>query len=260
MRSEFRFLLIRRGGALAITLVIAAVLIVSLFGNPAIVGTASAKRDLPIYYVEKEEKIAALSFDAAWGNEDTGMLIEILEKYDVKATFFVVGDWVTKYPESVKALYDAEHEIMNHSDKHKHMTQLSREQISADLRTCNKKIEDITGISPLLFRPPYGEYDDKLVSTARGLGMYTVQWNIDSLDWKELSAAEIEKRVLDRMKPGSIVLLHNAAKHTPAALPGLIEKLQADGYSLVKISEIIHTGPHTINHEGKQIPVHELAE
>ncbi|MDR1116644.1 MAG: polysaccharide deacetylase family protein [Oscillospiraceae bacterium] len=229
-------------------------LIFGIFSNPMVVGAAAAKRELPIYCVQKDEKVASLSFDAAWGNEDTQLLIDILAKYDVKATFFVVGDWVTKYPESVLALHEAGHEVMNHSNKHKHMPQLSREQIIEDISSCNDKIAGVTGVSPTLFRPPYGEYDDKLVTTLRGMGMYTIQWDVDSLDWKDLSAPEITKRVLDRVKPGSLVLFHNAAKHTPEALPGIIESLQNDGYTLVRISEIIHPGEYTMDHEGRQIP------
>ena len=92
---------------------------------PKAVMTATTQRDLPIYCVQKDSKVCSLTFDAAWGNEDTQQLIDILGKYKVKATFFVVGEWVDKFPESVKALHDAGHEIMNHSDDHAHFTKLS---------------------------------------------------------------------------------------------------------------------------------------
>ena len=126
---------------------------------------------------------------------------------------------------------------MNHSNKHKHMPQLSRDDIVSDIKACNEKLKN-NGVRPTLFRPPDGDYDNKLISAVQSIGMYTIQWDVDSLDWKDLSAAEIQKRVLERVKPGSIVLFHNAALHTPEALPGIIESLQADGYSLVPISEL----------------------
>lgn len=182
------------------------------------------------------------------------MLIDILGKYDVKATFFVVGDWVTKYPESVKALFDAGHEIMNHSDTHPHLPQLSREDIIKQIQSCDEKIEKVTGVRPFLTRVPYGDYNDKVVGTLREIGHYTVQWDVDSLDWKDLSSKEIYDRVTEKVKPGSIVLFHNAAKHTPEALPMIIENLQSKGYSFVPISQLIYKENYEIDHTGKQIP------
>ena len=164
-------------------LTLASVMLLTLFplSSPgrAIVASAS-KRDLPIYNVQKDSKVVSLSFDAAWGNEDTQQLIDILEKYDIKATFFVVGDWVDKYPESVLALHEAGHEIMNHSSDHAHFPKLSAQQMIDDLTLCNEKIAAITGVSPTLFRPPYGDYSDLVVSTARSVGMYTIQWDVDT--------------------------------------------------------------------------------
>lgn len=216
---------------------------------------ASPKRDLPIYCVDKgEEKICAISFDAAWGNEDTAELISILEKYNVKTTFFVVGDWVDKYPESVKQLADAGHEIMNHSNKHPHMTKLSDEQMKSEINACSDKIQAITGVRPILFRPPYGDYNDRVVSNARSINHYTIQWDVDSLDWKDLEPEAIYDRVTKRVSPGSIVLFHNAAKNTPAALPKILDKLIGDGYKIVPISQLIYKENFKINNAGKQIP------
>ena len=138
-------------------------------------------RKIPIYCVEKQEKVISISFDAAWGNEDTQRLIDELGQYNVKATFFVVGQWVDKYPESVKALADAGHEIMNHSNTHPHMTKLSKEQMQKEVTECNDKIEKVTNKKPILFRPPYGDYNDSVVSAMRDIGMYTIQWDVDTL-------------------------------------------------------------------------------
>ena len=221
---------------------------------PKAVMTAATQRDLPIYCVQKDSKVCSLTFDAAWGNEDTQQLIDILGKYQVKATFFVVGEWVDKFPESVKALHDAGHEIMNHSDDHAYFTKLSADQIKTQLDSCNSKIEAITGVRPDLFRPPYGDYNDSVVSTVRNCGMYTIQWDVDSLDWKNPAPEDITARVLKRVQPGSIVLFHNAAKNTPAALPGVIEGLIQQGYTIVPASQLILRENYTMDHTGRQIP------
>ena len=237
---------------------LAAAAMLYVVNHPAIVGGSATTPQLPLYCVARDQKVAALSFDAAWGNEDTQQLIDILEKYNVKATFFVVGEWVDKYPESVKALSDAGHEVMDHSNTHPHMSQLSREEIQADVTACADKIEAVTGVRPTLFRPPYGEYDDRVITAVRALGIEPIQWDVDSLDWKDLSAEEITKRVTSKVQPGSIVLFHNAALHTPEALPGIIEYLIKDGYTLVPVSELILPGTYgtdyTIDHTGRQMP------
>lgn len=217
--------------------------------------TASgSQRLLPIYSVGRgeDDKIISISFDAAWGNEDTEQLIEILDKYSIKTTFFVVGDWVEKYPESVKALHDAGHEIMNHSDTHPHMTKLSREQMRQEIETCNDKIEAITGVRPTLLRAPYGEYNNTLIEVLDELGMYCIQWDVDSLDWKNPTSAQIAERVCSNVRSGSIVLFHNAADNTPAALPILLENLQGQGYSIVPVSQNIYCENFTLDHEGRQ--------
>ncbi len=226
------------------------------FGKTVSMPVTGEKRDLPIYCVQKPEteKVISISFDAAWGNEDTGKLIEILDKYKVKTTFFVVGSWVDKYPESVKQLSDAGHEIMNHSNSHPHMTSLSKEQMIEEVKKCDDKIKKITGKKPHLFRAPYGDYNNNVVSTLRECGHYTIQWDVDSLDWKNLSSGEITERVVSRVKPGSIVLFHNAALNTPAALPQILEKLQKDGYKIVPVSELIMTDDFTIDQCGMQVP------
>ena len=220
--------------------------------SPRIVGASATQRVLPIYSVERDSKTIALSFDAAWGNEDTQQLIDILNTYNVKATFFLVGDWVDRYPESVKQLYDAGMEIGNHSNDHAHFTKLSSEGIVSNVTACNEKIKAITGQSPTLFRCPYGEYDDHVVSAINQMGMQVIQWDVDSLDWKDLSAEDIYQRVTSKAAAGSICLFHNAALHTPEALPSIIEYLLSEGFTIVPISELIYSENYTIDHTGRQ--------
>ena len=226
--------------------------------SPAVVGASATQRQLPIYSVQTDYKQLSISFDAAWGNEDTEQLIDILGRYQVKATFFVVGEWVDKYPQSVAALHQAGHEIMSHSNDHAHFNSLSTQQIIDDLNACNDKIEAVTGVRPTLFRCPYGEYDDHVVNAVRSIGMEPIQWDVDSLDWKDLPASEIAQRVTGKVQPGSIVLFHNAALHTPEALPSILETLLGQGYTFVPISELILPGTYgqdyTLDHTGRQIP------
>lgn len=223
-------------------------------GGNAVSVANTTKRDLPIYCVQKdeEEKKISISFDAAWDNSDTEDLKNILGERNIKTTFFVVGGWVDRYPESVKSLSDAGHEIMNHSANHPHMTQISPDKMVDELNECGDKIEAITGKKPNLFRPPYGDYNNEVVKTARECGYYTIQWDVDSLDWKDLSADEIYKRVVPKVVPGSIVLFHNAAKHTPEALPRIVDDLISQGYEIVPISELILTENYQIDANGMQ--------
>ena len=157
----------------------AILLIFWVISSPAIVGVSATKRSLPVYSVERDDKLVALSFDAAWGNEDTQTLIDILDRYGVSTTFFVVGDWVDKYPESVKALADAGNEVMNHSSNHAHFSSLSDQQIAADITACNEKIAAVTSVTPSLFRCPYGEYDDHVIQGVEALGMKAIQWDVE---------------------------------------------------------------------------------
>ena len=232
----------------------AAVLIFAVVCNPKVVGASAAARKLPVYCVQRDGKYVSLTFDAAWGNEDTQQLIDILGKYGVSATFFVVGDWAEKYPESVKALHDAGHEVMNHSNHHDHLGSLSTEAITADVSAASDRIEAVTGVRPTLFRCPYGEYDDHVIAALEGMGVTAVQWDVDSLDWKDYDAKTIFARVTGRVQPGSIVLFHNAAKHTPEALSGIIEELIRDGYTIVPVGQLLLPGDTQIDHTGRQLP------
>lgn len=255
MKNFFNKLKNRKGLVSAVSLVLLVGIIFWSVNSPAIVGVSAADKELPIYCVQREDKTVALSFDAAWGNEDTQTLIDILNKYKINATFFVVGQWVDKYPESVKALSDAGNEVMGHSDDHAHFASLSESEIKSNINACNDKIENVTGVRPTLFRCPYGEYNDLVVKTVNGMGITPVQWDVDSLDWKGLSADEISSRVLNNVKSGSIILFHNAAKNTPEALPGIIEALLADGYTIVPVSKLLLTGDYMIDNTGMQCPL-----
>ena len=228
-------------------------LVVATTTADQVVATVSEPREIPIYYVDTDEKVCALSFDAAWGNEQTNTLLDILDEYEIKSTFFLVKQWVDQYPDDVKEIAARGHDVGNHSATHPHMASLTSDEQIKEIGDCNAAVEELTGSRPTLFRAPYGEYDNKLVQNLRDNGMYCVQWNIDSLDWKDPSPGEMVKRIREKLCPGSIILMHNGAKNTPEALPQIIEMIQGEGYTIVPISELLPEGDYYTDHEGKMI-------
>lgn len=214
----------------------------------------TSSKELPIYCVDTDKKYVSISFDAAWGNEDTAQILEILEKNNIKTTFFMTGGWVESYPEDVKAIAKAGHDLANHSENHKNMSQLSIEEMKEEIMTVHNKVKELTGVEMNLFRPPYGDYDDDVITTCETLGYYPIQWNCDSLDWKNYGKEDLVDRVVNHkdLKNGSIILMHNGAKYTAEALQDVIDGLRNKGYEIVPISELIYKENYTIDHTGMQ--------
>jgi polysaccharide deacetylase family sporulation protein PdaB len=204
-------------------------------------------RKVPIYCVQTDQKRIAISFDAAWGADRTDEILGILEEYDVKTTFFLVSFWVERYPEVAALITAAGHEIGNHSATHPHMNSLSAEQIRFELQSTHDLIKETTGQEANLFRPPFGEYNNLVLDTVASLGYHTIQWSIDSLDWKPTTAADITQRVTSKIAPGAIVLFHNNADHTPAALRPILDYCRQEGYEVVPISELLLKGDYYID-------------
>ena len=230
------------------------------FAAPALLtATTSKDRKIPIYSVETDKPQVALSFDAAWGNEDTQILLDILEKHNIHATFFMTGGWVESYPDDVKAIAAAGHDLGNHSENHKQMSTLSAGECETELMEVHNKVKDLTGLDMTLFRPPYGDYNNQLVEVSNGLGYHVIQWNVDSLDWKDYGADDIVSRVLNHKElgNGTIILMHNGAKYTKDALERIITGLQEKGYTIVPISQLIYTDSYTTDHTGRQHPATE---
>ena len=188
------------------------------------------------------------------GADNTQKILDVLADYGVKATFFVVGNWADQYPEQAKAIVDSGCELMNHSNAHDHYNSLTAEQIIKDVNTCNDKLEALTGVRPTLIRCPFGEYDDHVISAIRSMGMEPIQWDVDSLDWKNRGAQEIINRAT-KVKSGDIVLFHNDSQYILDALPAVLKYYAENGYSVVPISEILLTGETTIDIQGRQQPV-----
>ena len=209
-------------------------------------------RELPIYCVDTPEKKISISFDCAWGTEYTDELLDVLERENVRATFFMVEFWTEKYPEYVKKIDEKGHEIGTHSATHSYMSKLSEEEIRQELTSSSQAIEEVTGKKTQLFRPPYGDYDDLLIDTAKSMGLYSIQWDVDSLDWKDLSANDIAMRVINRVQNGSIILCHNNGLHTAEALPVILDTLKNKGYEFVPVGELIYKENYTIDVNGRQ--------
>lgn len=214
----------------------------------------ATKRELPVYSVEREDEVISISFDASWGGSQTKEILDILDEYGVKATFFLVGLWVDKYPELVKEIHDRGHEIGNHSDSHPHMSQLSESQIVKELDGVSDKIEAITGVRPTLFRPPYGDYNNRVVTVSRAQNYECVQWSIDSLDWKNRGVEDLVKRATTGVKKGDIVLFHNDSQYITQALRAVLDAYQRQGLKLIPVGEILLKQPYSIDVQGKQHP------
>ena len=215
-------------------------------------------KDLPIYCVDRQNdasKQVSLSFDAAWGADDTIRILDTLDKYNVKVTFFMTGGWVNDYPDMVREIYARGHDLGNHSENHKQMSKLSEEQNQEEIMKVHNKVKELTGYEMFLFRPPYGDYDSELIKTVYGMNYYPIQWSIDSLDWKDYGVDSIIKRVVESkyLDNGAIILCHNGAKYTADALDSLIGGIQDKGYELVPISQLIIRDDFHMDTAGKQI-------
>lgn len=221
---------------------------------PDTVSVVSGKRELPIYCVNRDDNKISISFDAAWGGDKTLGILDLLDEYNIKTTFFLVDIWTQKYPELVKEIVARGHEIGNHSTSHPQMSKLNETQIAKELNTQADNVLAIAGVRPVLFRPPYGDYNNRVITTARAQGFVPIQWSVDSLDWKNRGAQEIINRAT-KVKSGDIVLFHNDSQYILDALPAVVKYYAENGYSVVPISEILLTGETTIDIQGRQQPV-----
>lgn len=243
---------------IAIAIVACAVFVFSAFALNAKVldvgGVYFANgKKLPIYAVQTDDNKLSISFDAAWGADKTREIMAICDEYNVKATFFLVGFWIEEYPEMVKEIYNNGFEIGIHSSTHPDMTKLTKKQIKEELSNNIKLVEDLTGYTPTLFRPPYGYYNNDLIEVCDELNLYCIEWSVDSLDWKGLTANEISSRVMAKAEKGSIVLFHNNSDHVIEGLKMTLQFFDDKKLQVVPIGELIYTENYTINNQGIQI-------
>lgn len=223
----------------------------------AVQTTAKVQKLLPIYNVQTEEKKVAFTMNCAWNADDIDSILKTLEDNNTKITFFMVGDWIEKFPDAAKKIHEAGHEIASHSDTHPHVNNLSYEKNIEEIEKSNEKIEKITGEKTKIYRAPYGEYNDTVIKAATDKGYYTIQWNLDTLDYTGLTGEEMWNRIKDKLNPGDIILSHNGTKNTANSLDMLIKNIKQKGLEVVRISDLIYKEDYSINNNGTQVKVNK---
>lgn len=237
---------------IVILLIVVLSISASIFLNPKVTSAFSTPKKLPIYSVETKTQTVALSFDAAWGADKTRQIMDLLERYNMKATFFLVGFWIDKYPELTKEIDERGFLVGNHSTNHLHMSGLSEQDIKREVETTNQKIKDATGKNTIFFRAPFGEYNNRVLTGIEDMKMLCIQWDVDSIDWKGLSGAQMAERVLSRTKAGSIILCHNNSDHILDALPLILNGLKNKGLTSVRMDELVLQQNYYIDRNGRQ--------
>lgn len=236
-----------------LTFIIICVLFIAVGYTATAVDVFNPARHLPIYSVETAQNTVSITFDCAWGAGDIPAILETLRKENIKASFFMVGLWAEKFPDAVKAIANDGHDIANHGYSHLRMSTIGKERCIDEINRCNQKLEEISGKKVVLFRPPYGDYNNTVVDTSNELGVFPIQWNVDSLDWKkEMSKEAIMDRILKRTKPGSIILFHNDTQYTSELLPQIISGLKEKGMQFAPVSELIMKDNYYIDDQGRQ--------
>ena len=235
------------------TVIILMVMAFSISKSQEVIETAASIKKLPIYNVQTDENKVALTMNCAWNADDIDSILQTLEKHNVHITFFMVGDWVDKYADTVKKIADKGHEIGNHSNTHPHVNQLSLEKNIAEIEGTAKKIKKITGKATTLYRGPYGEYNDTVIQAAEAQNHYTIQWNIDTLDYSGLTGEEMWSRIENKLEKGSIILMHNGTKHTADSLDSILSKIKQKGFKIVTVSDLIYKENYKINVNGTQM-------
>lgn len=244
------FVLTKRSIMLSATLLLMAVFCLPTFYST--VATSVQTKEIPIYSVSTDEKKIAVTFDSAWNDNDIDSIIKTLNTYSCPSTFFVTGDWAERFPESLVKLKNAGHEIASHSYNHTLYSTLSKSEIIADMDKCDSVIESVIHTRPNLLRAPSGDYTNNAIMASKETNRTIIQWDVDSLDWKGLSEEEMKKRIFDRVQNGSILLFHNGTEQTAKALPGILTALKNEGYTFVKVGDLIYKEDYTIDHTGRQ--------
>lgn len=214
--------------------------------------TAGVDKLVPIYSVETNKQRISLTINCAWNADDIDQILGVLDKCNVKATFFMVGDWVDKFPDDVKKIAEAGHEIANHSNTHPHVNSLSYEENVEEVIKCSEKIKSLTGKEVNLYRAPYGEYNNTVIQAAEDNGYKVIQWSVDTLDYEGLNEDQMIDRINKNLKTGSIILMHNGTENTASSLEGIIKNIQSKGYNIVKVSDLVYSENYQIDSNGTQ--------
>lgn len=193
----------------------------------------------PIYKVDTQKPQVAITFDAGWGADKTEQIMEVCDKYGIKATFFLVGIWIEEYENLTKLIAEKNFEIGSHSYNHPDLTKLALQDMQTELIKTNALIKEVVGFEPKLFRAPFGAYNNDVISAVNKLNMSCIQWDVDTLDWKGYGPQQVLARVNSKIDNGSIILCHNNAEHVVENTELILKTLIAKGYQFVKVSELI---------------------
>lgn len=241
---------------LSLTLVIIMIAASFIYKNKS-ENTMGSINKSPIYSVDRQDNTIAFTFDINWTEKDNiYSILDVLDRYNVKGTFFIIGKWVDYSEENqkkLKLICERGHEIGNHSYNHPLFSKMGEDKIKEELRKTNETIERVTGEKPEIFRFPSGDYTEKSIEIVATEGYIPVQWDVDSVDWKEVGADVEYNRVLKGVKSGSIILFHNNGKYTPGNLEKLLSELGDKGYKFVTVGQLIYQRNYKIDQEGKQI-------
>ena len=229
-------------------------LMTSLFAKApnTTVQTSTQSKQLPVYSVETKEPNVSLTINCAWNADDIDKILETLEAQETKVTFFMVGDWIEKNEEAAKKIHEAGHELANHSYNHPHVNNLSYDKNVEQIKKCSELIQNITGKPSTLYRGPYGEYNDTVINAAKDTNHMTIQWSIDTLDYKALTGEQMWERIEPKLENGSIILMHNGTENTANSLEFIITNIKNKGYNIVPVSELIYKENYTIDNNGMQ--------
>lgn len=242
--------------AIALSTVLVLFLLASTFKqtdlDKTVETSASISKLLPVYAVDTEENKIALTINCAWNADDIDLILETLSKNNVKATFFMVGDWISRFPDAVKKIYESGNEIANHSESHAHVNNLDYDKNIEQITKCSDRIKVITGSPTKLYRGPYGEYNYTVVKAANDTNHIMIQWSIDTLDYNGLTGEQMWDRIEPKLEKGSIILMHNGTENTAISLDMIIKNIKEKGYEPVIVSELIYNENYTIDNNGVQ--------
>ncbi len=192
----------------------------------------------PIYRGNPEKPMVAFLINVAWGNEYIPKILEVLDKHETKATFFLDGSWTKKNPDIAKKIKDGGHEIGNHAYSHPDLQRRSQAETHEELKKTNDVIEQTLGLKPKWFAPPSGSFNDKTVQVADQLNMKTILWTVDTVDWKKPAATEMVNRVISKVENGSMILMH-PTQPVAEGIESMITQIKDKGYILGSVSDLL---------------------
>ena len=210
--------------------------------HPKIYITASATPNKqPITRIDTEHPTVFLTFETGGGHDNTEKILDILDKYEVHAAFFITGSFAAENPELVKRIAASGHDLGNHSETHKNMKAMSPDECRREIRSLHEKVKELTGVEMYLFRPPYDACNYPLIQNAAACGYITVGWSCDSMDWKNYGADAVAESVCGQpnLENGSVIRMNCNALYTPEALEKIILNLKERGCEFAPLSQFL---------------------